>query len=84
MTSEREAVRHLKPLMTHLSFQRNVRVWERDRRKMRRAQSVWVFVCEKGSMGGLNGSNVQNVRKYQNAAGCLGAQHRVWNIYVEF
>lgn len=46
--------------------------------------TIGVGVCERGSMGGLNGSNVQNVRKYQNAAGCLGAQHRVWNIYVEF
>lgn len=41
MTSEREAPRHLKPLMTHLSFQRNVRVWEHDRRKQLRARSVW-------------------------------------------
>lgn len=54
MTSEREAARHLKPLMTHLSFWRNVGVWERDRRKMRRAQSVWVCVtgAAKGGCGG--------------------------------
>lgn len=41
MTSEREAARHLKPLMTRLSFQRNVRVWEHDRRKQLRARPVW-------------------------------------------
>lgn len=56
MTSEREAVRHLKPLMTHLSLWRNVRVWERDRRKMRRAQSVWECVTGAAMGWGWGGS----------------------------
>lgn len=42
--------------------------------------TISVGVCERGSTGGLNGSNVQNVHgKYQ-----TGAQRSVWNIYVEF
>lgn len=46
--------------------------------------TISVGVCERGSMEGgelLCGSKVQNVQwKYQNAAGCSGAQHSVWNI----